>query len=677
MTAWLRHVAALALVVSLVFPEARGEQGLSLPTGISGLVPPSLNFNALQSYQNNAALQAAPTGSYPVYRSGFSATGDGGGMTYTWSAASCSLNGGAGDNGSQVKGLSVHGGCWLAAAVSPVDPRVWGADPTGATDSTAAIQAAANYAGFGTLYLAPGQYLIGTGLSGSEVLKFQHPIEFWCSTSTTLLLSASIGTSTDILHLDPQTYPDDLQGWYFHGCQVKPATLGGTAGRHLFMLDTSANATVKMQQPIISQFLEVPFGYGVTGGDFVHTKLNSGDVGGSIFTPTITDNVMYHCVNLRGDGGGGGGGIGDSAHIERNRIISPTPGSTACAVSILSVSGAGNNTILKNNISSNGGIVLAGTLGSIVAFNEIEQQFTNNNSNNSQLIISQNGGVGDSAWVHDNQFQSIITATTLQLTSITGIVVGQSVTNANLPGGCTVAQVGPTGSAGAGWIYLSCFQTAAISSSATIVVGGGNFTTAQAAPLQAGAIDNFGVGTVIGTNRFGANSASPLITNESGGTCTLLAGQYLAGSQTILSDSTNGCNNLQQGLATAPIAPAFSAGNFTANGAMTWAVTSGEVNTFQYQLVGKQMTVWFDIIGSTIAGTPSTQLQITIPGGYTSAQHQSNPIVVINNGTPTVGLAYTNGPTTIALYSDTSTTTNWTASSANAGVRGSITFAVQ
>ena len=113
---------------------------------------------------------------------------------------------------------------------------------------------------------------------------------------------------------------------------------------------------------------------------------------------------------------------------------------------------------------------------------------------------------------------------------------------------------------------------------------------------------------------------------------------------------------------------------------MTWTVTSGEVNTFEYQVVGKQMTVWFDITASTIAGTPSTQLLIAIPGGHTAvASQQTTPIQVINNGTPGAGLAIVGAASTskISLFADMTAGTNWTASAGNAGARGSITFAIQ
>jgi hypothetical protein len=99
------------------------------PLGVQGYVP------------NNASLGTFVTGAPQAYRAGFYAPGDGGGMVYTHSASPCSLAGGVGDNGSQVK--AADGGCWLAALpASGSDPRVWGAKCDGATNDAPAIQAA-------------------------------------------------------------------------------------------------------------------------------------------------------------------------------------------------------------------------------------------------------------------------------------------------------------------------------------------------------------------------------------------------------------------------------------------------------------------------------------------------------------------------------------------------------
>lgn len=91
--------------------------------GASWVFPPQLQFAWVP---HNAALVALVTSAPQVYRAGFYAPGDGGAAIYTKSAAACSLAGGVGDNGSQVK--AAEGGCWLLSPnAAEMDFRVWGA----------------------------------------------------------------------------------------------------------------------------------------------------------------------------------------------------------------------------------------------------------------------------------------------------------------------------------------------------------------------------------------------------------------------------------------------------------------------------------------------------------------------------------------------------------------------
>lgn len=122
-------------------------------------------------------------------------------------------------------------------------------------------------------------------------------------------------------------------------------------------------------------------------------------------------------------------------------------------------------------------------------------------------------------------------------------------------------------------------------------------------------------------------------------------------------------------------AVAFSAGNFTGSGAMTWTVTSGEQITLAYALVGHTMTVAFDIELTTVGGTPAQFLQIAIPGGFTAARSMWNPVLLVDNGTRTTGAAKVAASGTTIQIQRTDAA-NFSAST-NTGVVGQMTFEVQ
>ncbi len=97
---------------------------------------------------DNAALMAKPTAGAPyVIRLTFSSAVYAPATAYKASSSPCTLNGGNGDNGSQVKPNS-GGGCWIADLSGEADVRVWGAVPNAAgTDNKVPLQAALTYAG--------------------------------------------------------------------------------------------------------------------------------------------------------------------------------------------------------------------------------------------------------------------------------------------------------------------------------------------------------------------------------------------------------------------------------------------------------------------------------------------------------------------------------------------------
>jgi len=123
------------------------------------------------------------------------------------------------------------------------------------------------------------------------------------------------------------------------------------------------------------------------------------------------------------------------------------------------------------------------------------------------------------------------------------------------------------------------------------------------------------------------------------------------------------------------ITPAYAAGDFTANGAMTWTVDAGDVGTYQYRLNGDTLTVQFAITLSSVGGTPNTSLLLKIPGGFVPLKAALG-FVSYNDGAGPIlwrGLA-TVGVATITF--DKVGTTNWTVSTNTTNVQGYVEFQV-
>lgn len=133
--------------------------------------------SGVASVADNVALKASATSLYPlgVYRRTF---GNGNGAAPQWylpSAAACSLNAGAGDNGTQVQ--SADGKCWLAD-IQPstgMDIREWGAacdwSGTSGTDTTSIFNAATASA-VKLIVVPTGCYVAGVVTLGTgQVLK--------------------------------------------------------------------------------------------------------------------------------------------------------------------------------------------------------------------------------------------------------------------------------------------------------------------------------------------------------------------------------------------------------------------------------------------------------------------------------------------------------------------------
>lgn len=118
---------------------------------------------------------------------------------------------------------------------------------------------------------------------------------------------------------------------------------------------------------------------------------------------------------------------------------------------------------------------------------------------------------------------------------------------------------------------------------------------------------------------------------------------------------------------------AFNAANFTGNGSMTWTVGAGDQTTFAYKKTGKVMTIMFWLDTTTVGGTPSTALQIAIPGGVLSARASITPVLIIDNSARSIGYAQLSASGSV-IQIVRADGTNWSASTNATYVMGTVTF---
>lgn len=126
------------------------------------------------------------------------------------------------------------------------------------------------------------------------------------------------------------------------------------------------------------------------------------------------------------------------------------------------------------------------------------------------------------------------------------------------------------------------------------------------------------------------------------------------------------------------ITPTFAAGNFTANGSMTWTLASGDRTASAYWLRGNQLTYYWTLTTTTVGGTVNTRLQIGSAewGGFSaSVTNLYAPLAVaLDNGTAVNVYAVHTSATQLILVKTNSA--NWTLATDATYVYGSIQFQV-
>lgn len=125
---------------------------------------------------------------------------------------------------------------------------------------------------------------------------------------------------------------------------------------------------------------------------------------------------------------------------------------------------------------------------------------------------------------------------------------------------------------------------------------------------------------------------------------------------------------------------AYSSSNFTTSGGGTWTVDSADQITLAYMLVGKTMTVAFQLDNTSVSASGVVQLQIKIPGGFVAAKNV-NAAGFFDNATGggmTVGAVFVQaGATFVYLQVLPLGVATWNASANLTHVRGSIAFEIQ
>jgi hypothetical protein len=186
-------------------------------------------------------------------------------------------------------------------------------------------------------------------------------------------------------------------------------------------------------------------------------------------------------------------------------------------------------------------------------------------------------------------------------------------------------------------------------------------------------IFSVGAGQVDFSNEDANSAAQNRILNGVSGTISLSPG---SGQIELEYDGTSARWRVVTHEQGAWIAPPFAATDFTANGSMTWTVDAGDVRGFAYHLRGRTLSIVFEVLNTSLGGTPSDRLLIKIPGGFTAARSSEALTYYIDNTTRGIGRAFwANGSTNLTLVNFTNV--NWSLGTNQTTVIGQLFLDVQ
>lgn len=123
--------------------------------------------------------------------------------------------------------------------------------------------------------------------------------------------------------------------------------------------------------------------------------------------------------------------------------------------------------------------------------------------------------------------------------------------------------------------------------------------------------------------------------------------------------------------------PAFSAGNFTAAGSMTWTVAEADVVNYQYIVEGKKLTLALALATTTIGGTPSDSLKIAVPAGKTVAKTTAAPAACYTGTAWEICILQVDATATTVTVYRANPGTNWATTTDGMILRGQIAFEIQ
>jgi hypothetical protein len=296
----------------------------------------------------------------------------------------------------------------------------------GSTNDQPALQTAINTlaaANGGTILLPCGPILLSA--SGAQLLNFPGPatvnllgcgMNVNLSDNTTLEVASSVGTSTDVIHINPSSA--GMSGMRIQDLAIIPQS--GTPGRNGINIDTT---NFYIDYLMIDHVYVAPLsGHGIVSTN--PTPLVNG-----FFDSTIQNSYINNGIQLNN--------AGDKITIFHNSLTGSNIGVEVPAF----VSGAAGLQIDSNTITSTGAFVKLGSYvaNAIIQDNEMEGLNGMTGSNGAAVDIDGGSGSGSNVQLIRNEISTAANASpmvsALRINNVTGTVVDRNVFSRYTSGG--------------------------------------------------------------------------------------------------------------------------------------------------------------------------------------------------------------------------------------------------